>query len=63
MGEIADAMINGELCEMCGVALDGDAPGYPRYCSLECAQDRGAGPAQVVSQEDQFDDMFDERDT
>lgn len=52
MGEIADSMINGEVCEMCGVPLDGDSPGFPRYCSLECARDRGAGPEQVVDMED-----------
>lgn len=42
MGEIADAMINGEMCEMCGVPLSGEAGGFPRYCSKECAKDRGA---------------------
>ena len=43
MGEIADAMINGETCEMCGVYLDyGDEPmGIPMYCSISCAIDRG----------------------
>jgi len=37
MGEIADAMINGELCEQCGVYL-GPGEGYPRLCD-SCAQD------------------------
>ncbi len=32
MGEIADAMINGLFCEVCGEYLDGDEPGYPRKC-------------------------------
>lgn len=32
MGEIADAMINGFLCQYCGVFLDGEEPGYPRSC-------------------------------
>ena len=43
MGEIADSMINGEVCEMCGVYLDyGDEPmGIPMYCSESCAIDRG----------------------
>lgn len=41
MGEIAEMMINGEMCECCGVFLDGEASGYPRYCSKECASDRG----------------------
>lgn len=33
MGEMADMMINGLLCHICGVYLDGEEPGYPRYCS------------------------------
>jgi hypothetical protein len=34
MGEIADMMLDGTLCEECGVYLDDDegACGYPRYC-------------------------------
>jgi hypothetical protein len=32
MGEIADMMLEGVLCETCGVYLDGEAPGHPRYC-------------------------------
>jgi len=48
MGEIADAMINGFMCEMCGIYLDGEEPGYPRYCSKDCADDRGASHSQVV---------------
>ena len=35
MGEIADAMINGLLCEQCGCLIDGEEPGYPRSCA-EC---------------------------
>lgn len=41
MGEIADMMINGTLCEGCGEALEGEAGGFPRYCSSSCAKDRG----------------------
>lgn len=39
MGEIADAMINGEhLCGGCGVFLEwADGPGFPLYCSRSCA--------------------------
>ena len=59
MGELADAMISGEDCEMCGTFLGGDAPGYPRYCSLDCAQARGAGIDQVVPEEEQYGDMYD----
>lgn len=54
MGEIADSMINGEVCEMCGVWLDGESTGYPRYCSEECADDRGADYSQVVPEDDQI---------
>lgn len=42
MGEIADMMLDGTMCEMCGVFLDGESSGFPRYCSKECAKDRGA---------------------
>lgn len=31
MGEIADAMIEGDLCEGCGVYL-GEGPGFPQRC-------------------------------
>lgn len=41
MGEIADMMIEGDLCEACGSALSGTGYGIPRYCSNECAKDRG----------------------
>lgn len=40
MADIADMMLSGELCEGCGVSLDGEAPGYPRYCSKRCRKDR-----------------------
>lgn len=45
MGEIAEMMLDGTLCEGCGVYLEGDGEGIPRYCSDECARDRGALPA------------------
>ena len=32
MGEIADAIIDGDYCESCGEYL-GIGPGYPRLCS------------------------------
>ena len=49
MGEIADAMLSGEMCEMCGAPLDCDCSemGIPMYCSVGCAKDRGAGKEQV----------------
>lgn len=32
MGEIADLMINGDICAECGVTLKGAGDGFPRYC-------------------------------
>ncbi len=40
MGDIAEMMLDGSLCEGCGCALDGESPGYPRYCSKRCRKDR-----------------------
>ena len=37
MGEIADLMLDGEICEGCGMELDDGAPGYPRRC-FSCAK-------------------------
>lgn len=50
MGEIAEMMLTGVLCEMCSEALDcGECEeiGVPAYCSYECAKDRGAKPVQI----------------
>lgn len=33
MGEIADMMLDGTLCEGCGEYLDGEGFGIPRYCN------------------------------
>lgn len=41
MGEIAEMMINGILCEGCGCFVSDIEVGYPQYCSKECANDRG----------------------
>lgn len=38
MGEIAEMMLDGTLCQVCGSVIDGDTPGYPRYCE-DCAKD------------------------
>lgn len=48
MGEIADSMIYGDVCEMCGTPFEDEGSGFPRYCSTECAKDRGASFEQVV---------------
>ena len=41
MGEIADQMINGGLCACCGAYEEwmDEQPGFPLYCSSECAPD------------------------
>ncbi len=36
MGEIADMMLEGDLCAGCGVYMEGDGEGFPRYCSKAC---------------------------
>ena len=39
MGEIADMMLEGDLCAGCGGYIDGDGPGAPRYCSDSCREE------------------------
>lgn len=41
MGDIADMMLEGDLCAGCGVYLEGEGDGIPRYCSPQCAGDHG----------------------
>jgi len=41
MGEIAEMMLDGTLCECCGEFIGHDT-GIPGYCSRQCAKDRGA---------------------
>jgi hypothetical protein len=50
MGEIAEMMLDGTLCEACGAYIDDDIPGHPRYCSRECARDRGQDVGLVAQQ-------------
>lgn len=51
MGEHADMMLDGTVCEHCGGYLDGETPGHPRYCSTQCRIDAGAaGDAVIVRQ-------------
>lgn len=52
MGEIADMMLGGVMCECCGEWLmceECEEMGIPMYCSLSCAKDRGAGEYQVCN--------------
>lgn len=42
MGEIAEMLLDGTLCEGCGSYIDDDGDeGIPQYCSRECAAGRG----------------------
>ena len=41
MGDIADMMIDGTLCEQCGAAL-GEGDGYPRKCK-DCSKESNDG--------------------
>ena len=43
MGEIADMMLDGTMCQWCGEFLHGgeDGPGYPGLCSA-CAREEHA---------------------
>jgi hypothetical protein len=38
MGEIAEIMLEGVLCEQCGCLIDGEETGYPRLCE-DCARE------------------------
>ena len=45
MGEIAEMMLTGVLCEGCGADLDCEecaGEEIPAYCSAKCAKDRGS---------------------
>jgi tRNA(Ile2) C34 agmatinyltransferase TiaS len=33
MGDIADLMLNGDICDQCGVELEGEGMGFPRRCT------------------------------
>lgn len=51
MGEYAEMMLDGTCCEGCGEFI-GDGDGFPRYCSPQCAADRGVAQAPRVAQDD-----------
>lgn len=40
MGEYADAMLDGDCCQQCGVPFASSGDGYPRTCS-ECSPEGG----------------------
>lgn len=35
LGEAADDILEGLMCQCCGALIDGEEPGYPRNCE-EC---------------------------
>ncbi len=39
MGDVADMMLDGTLCQGCGELLSDDAPGHPRTCAA-CSSDQ-----------------------
>jgi len=41
MGEVADMMIEGYLCERCGTVVDEQEPGHPRLCK-PCIRETGS---------------------
>jgi hypothetical protein len=41
MGEIAEAMLDGDLCEGCGVYMGDPGQGFPRRCP-DCAKEQRA---------------------
>jgi hypothetical protein len=43
MGDIADMMLDGTLCQGCGVYLDGERFGVPSYCDA-CSGDQDETP-------------------
>lgn len=43
MGEIAEMMLDGTLCEGCGVYMPGEAQGIPRRCR-DCRREAPADP-------------------
>jgi len=47
MGEIADMVLDGTMCQGCGEFIyDGaDGPGYPGYCCTACEQRDRPEPA------------------
>jgi len=50
MGEIADDMINGVTCNLCGVYLGGEPVGFPAFCSRQCAKDGGMPDGYVADE-------------
>ena len=57
MGEIAEMMLDGTLCECCGEYIrKGKPEGFPRYCSKKCASDRQEFIVAISESLDENDD-------
>lgn len=39
MGDIADMILEGFMCQYCGEVIDGEEPGYPRSCGCDNSDD------------------------
>lgn len=56
MGEFADMVLNGLVCSSCAEYMDDyEEPGFPRYCSTQCAVD-----ARAVNIDEVMDEAMDE---
>lgn len=52
MGEYAEMMLDGTMCASCGEFIhQGEAEGFPRYCSSQCARDAGAFMPEATKRE------------
>jgi len=53
MGEYADSIIDGEVCQMCGAYVE-HGEGHLTYCSVQCARDHGASQNEIKNLKDQM---------
>jgi hypothetical protein len=58
MGEIADMMLDGTMCECCGEFMGSEGEGFPRYCSEECAKNRGVDFQEQDEEEPCIEDIY-----
>ncbi len=56
MGEIAEMMLDGTLCQVCGGIIDGDTPGYPRYCE-DCAKEQVVSDIEEIEYDFNFNKL------
>ena len=48
MGDVADLMLNGDICESCGEELGGCGDGFPRYCASCRPRSKGRSNATMT---------------